>query len=59
MKKNRLNRLEFLKTNRFSFGFISLKPKKKSEPKPKKTEKNRAKQKNRVKLKKPSQTEKN
>ena len=37
MKKNRLNRLKFLKNRpvRFSFGFISLKPKKPNQTKPK------------------------
>jgi hypothetical protein len=47
MKKNRLNRLEFLKNWPVQFGFISLKPKKpnqtKPKPKPRKTEPNRIK----------------
>ena len=61
VKKNWLNRLNFKKTDRFGFGFISLKPKKpnriqtekKNQSKPEKTEQNWAKP------KKPSHTDLN
>jgi hypothetical protein len=54
VKKNRLNQLNFKKTDRFGLGFISLKSKNQIEPKPKKPEKTES---NRKKTEpKPSQT---
>jgi hypothetical protein len=53
VKKNRLNQLKFWKTDRFGFGFISLKPKNRTELKSEKNqakpEKNKPNRKNRAK----------